>query len=172
MAETLAAAPRFTNAMEEITRSTGDFSGEQRVVTARIGTAAKGKEVQQAMTVAAESAVLWNSYADRLEPIVDRELIPSALSVEKGVVATRRLSALGRPSGAQGLEETIGSLASVSGRTAHQIDAASGAIRQLSQISSPLRSAGDRLAGILDRISATFERIAGLTAMPGSRQGG
>lgn len=153
--------PDAISAMARTGLAMQSVTADMEAVTAEMPTE---PDLPKTLLVAEKLANVFTAYADELEPIVDGELIPSVLRVEKGAEAYIRGTLLvPETADIPGLFAALDSMSRPADEFASMVRSMSGVLRTQSQWTSSLLGPGRRLAAIFDRIAANIDRLAALS---------
>lgn len=160
-------AHEFTEALERAIAVSERFNGRQVALTERMNTVPEGVDpLEHIVAVVDEVGALWTETADELEPILDLELIPIALVIERGAKAMMVVASRRDPG-----DEPDAGIAALKTLAASAADASEGQAtlarltRENLKYAAALRKPGVRLAAAYDRFASNFERIAALGNM-------
>jgi hypothetical protein len=157
--------PLASAATERIGDLTSRTTAQQEPIIARMNDDPEGVDpFDHRIAVGAELAAVWDAMANDLGGIVDGELVPAVLAVERDfAVWIRAFQLAPETDPTEFLASTVGMAAS----SAEYVATLSGTaeiIRTVSQWLTVLIAPGERLASLFDRIAATQSRLIGLPA--------
>lgn len=154
--------PNYTALLNEATEIITELGARQAVITESAGSPEEGREIENALSMAANSAALWDEFATRFEAIVERA-IPLTTSIERGTVASIRLGGFGgNDEAVADLKQSVRTMGVSAVSSAGMLVNFAGIVRDLSQLSGSLRGPGGRLASVMESLAAQMGRIGAL----------
>jgi nucleoside 2-deoxyribosyltransferase len=163
--DTLAAFADLVSRMQPLTLRSNELMAElsarQTEALASItGSTAGADPIKTALIGTNRLAEVWSDYVGPFEALIDQELVPLTLEVEKAVVA---MAAIGRLSDAQmdvSIVASLTPLAASSHANADKYREVAAMIRRYRGLTRALNRPADRMSSAIERLAAQFERLA------------
>ena len=155
--------PKFeavTNRLNEVIESLGKKQGD---LNPEVAEAAQKQDIKGALLIMKRVPAMWSEHADRLQPIIDDELLPLTISLETGLLGEVRAALLADDAERQKKAlETVKTLRDSSTQAGASAAELAATIRKNSNWSSVLMAPGNRLASTLERTVMAIQTVAEL----------
>jgi hypothetical protein len=152
-------APAATDALARLTTEMERSTAEQEAALAAHQIEDDPNPLQTALALAHDLAQVWTESSDRLESLVDDDLVPAILGIEKDVASVLRGAAANPDADINDFLVSLAGLADVTTEFVATVGRTATLIRANSTWASSLLGPGARLAALYERVVANVERI-------------
>jgi hypothetical protein len=161
LSDFIGAAEAFGEVMGRFGELTSELTSRQLAIGEGLPPPER-RDIKEGLLFAARLAELWDESAGPMELLVEQELVPLQVRLERGMRASVALGGLG--GGENTVLPTVLGVGKSAAESAAVYENTEALIRNLRSVSSSLRRPADRLAGVLQRVSGLMRRTEAVAA--------